>query len=162
MRGSDEPIDSRPQLIFVALVAALLVYAIASSLQRSPLAAMFPVIIGIATLLACLYVGGVLAFGPPGSRLNFDAEQSAGTAKRSAIPMNLAWIAGFIAATALGGFIIATAAYLVLFLKLRAGAGIVKALTMALVASLVLWGTESLVVVELPRGLLQFLWGSGL
>ncbi|WP_428098573.1 tripartite tricarboxylate transporter permease [Candidatus Rariloculus sp.] len=162
VRGSDEPIDSRPQLIFVALVAALLVYAIASSLQRSPLAAMFPVIIGIATLLACLYVGGVLAFGPPGSRLNFDAEQSAGTAKRSAIPMNLAWIAGFIAATALGGFIIATAAYLVLFLKLRAGAGIVKALTMALVASLVLWGTESLVVVELPRGLLQFLWGSGL
>ena len=78
VRGTGAPVDPRPQLLFVALTAAIVVYAVASSLQRSPLAWMFPVIIGIATLLACLAIGGLLAFGPRGDKLNFDAEQTSG------------------------------------------------------------------------------------
>lgn len=153
--GSGSPVDPRPQLVFVALTAAIVVYAVASSLQRSPLAWMFPVIIGIATLLACLAIGGLLAFGAPGGQLNFDAEQASGTAGRSTISVQFAWIAGFIAATALAGFVIASAVWLALFLRLKAGAGIVRALLLAVAASLGFLAVESLLVVELPRGVLQ-------
>lgn len=158
--GSGAPVDPRPQLVFVALVAAIVAYAVASSLQRSPLAWMFPVIIGIATLLACLAIGGLLAFGGPGSKLNFDAEQASGTAAGSTISAQFAWIAGFVAATALAGFVIASALWLALFLRLRAGAGIVRALLLAAAASLGFLAIESLLVVELPRGLVQVWWGS--
>ncbi len=158
--GSGAPVDPRPQLVFVALVAAIVAYAVASSLQRSPLAWMFPVIIGIATLLACLAIGGLLAFGGPGSKLNFDAEQASGTAAGSTISAQFAWIAGFVAATALAGFVIASALWLALFLRLRAGAGIVRAVLLAAAASLGFLAVESLLVVELPRGLVQVWWGS--
>ena len=158
--GSGAPVDPRPQLVFVAVTAGMVVYAVASSLQRSPLAWMFPVIIGIATLLACLAIGGLLAFGGPGGKLNFDAEQTSGIAARSAISAQFVWIAGFIAATALAGFVIASALWLALFLRLRAEAGIVRALLLAAAASLGFLAVESLLVVELPRGLVQVWWGS--
>ncbi len=158
--GSGAPVDPRPQLVFVAVTAGMVVYAVASSLQRSPLAWMFPVITGIATLLACLAIGGLLAIGGPGGKLNFDAEQTSGIAARSAISAQFAWIAGFIAATALAGFVIASALWLALFLRLRAEAGIVRALLLAAAASLGFLAVESLLVVELPRGLVQVWWGS--
>ena len=153
--SSGEPVDPRPQIVFVALTAAIVVYAVASSLQRSPLAWMFPVIIGIATLLACVATGGLLAFGSRGDKLNFDAEQTSGTVAGSTISVQFAWIAGFIAATALAGFVIASAVWLALFLRLKAGAGIVRALLLATAASLGFLAVESLLVVELPRGVLQ-------
>ncbi len=158
--GSGSPVDPRPQLAFVAVTAGMVVYAVASSLQRSPLAWMFPVIIGIATLLACLAIGGLLVFGAPDGKLNFDAEQASGTAAGSTISAQFAWIAGFVAATALAGFVIASALWLALFLRLRAEAGIVRALLLAAAASLGFLAVESLLVVELPRGLVQVWWGS--
>lgn len=167
-RVSGEPVDSavptdpRPQIVFIAVCAVLVVYAVASSLQRSPLAWMFPVIIGIATLLACICLCGLLMFGAPGSRLNFDAEQAQGTAPRSAISVQFAWIVGFIFATALAGFIIASALWIALFLRFRAGAGIARAVLLAVVTSLALWAVERVLVVELPQGVLQVLLGTGL
>lgn len=159
---SAEPADPRPQIVFVALAAVIVVYAVASSLQRSPLAWMFPVIIGIATLLACLLIGGILAFGTPGSRLNVDAEQAPGTARRSGIAVQFAWIAAFIAATALVGFVFATALWIALFLRFKAGAGTARAVLLAVVTSLALWGVERVLIVELPRGVLETWWGMGL
>ena len=156
------PPDPRPQLVFVALAAAIVVYAVASSLQRSPLAWMFPAIIGTATLLACICLAGLLMFGAPGTRLNFDAEQLPGTAPTSGISLQFAWIAGFIAATALAGLIVAAAVWIALFLRFRAGAGITRTLLLAGLTSLALWGVERVLVVELPRGVLQSWWGMGL
>ena len=164
--GAGEPADPRlpnphPQLAFVALVAALVVYAVASSLQRSPLAWMFPLIIGAATLVACLAIGGMLVFGSHRGGLNFDAEQAPDAGPRGLISVQFGWIAAFIAATALAGFVIASAVWLALFLRFKAGAGTARSVLLAAIAAFGLWGVEGLLIVELPRGILQLLWGSG-
>ena len=153
--------DPHPQLVFVALLAALAVYAVASSLQRSPLAWMFPLIIGAATLAACLAIGGMLVFGSRRGGLNFDAEQVPDAGPRGLISVQFGWIAAFIAATALAGFVIASAVWLALFLRFKAGAGTARSVLLAAIAALGLWGVEGLLIVELPRGILQLLWGFG-
>lgn len=159
--GEAGPTDPRAQLIFVALAAVLVVYAIASSLQRSPLAWMFPLIIGAATLAACLSIAAMLTFGTRASQLNFDAEQTPGTDRRHGMAIQFAWIAGFIAATALTGFVVAAAVWLALFLRLKAGAGTARTLILSLVTAFALWGVERVLFVELPSGVLQTWWGMG-
>ena len=77
--------NRRPQLLFLAGVLAVSIYAIVSAARLSPLGSMFPIGVAVATIAFVAYVGWGLNAGPLDSPLNFDAEAERDNAELSAL-----------------------------------------------------------------------------
>jgi TctA family transporter len=148
----------RPQVLFTAGLLALFAYAIADGLQQSFLAAVFPVGVGAASLLA----GGYVLRSVTGRRLDHAANQDqeitgahVGDPSVASPWTSFAWFAALFALAALVGYILAVALFFLVFVRRRAGRGwpmtIVYTIAM-LVAVLALGHALSL---DFPRGLLQ-------
>lgn len=150
-------LDRRPQILFLAGVAALSLYAIWSSQRLSPLGSMFPMSVALVTLGLAIYLTAKIGFGPTDNPLNFDIEASlpVDTPRSKRLWPNISWFAVLTVATGLLGFVLATLVFFLWFLRAKARAAwpMTLALTAAAVAVLSLL-TRGLLV-ELPRGLLQ-------
>lgn len=150
--------DRRPQLAFVAGIAAMSLYAIWSSQQLSPLGSMFPIGVAAATLGFSAYLMTKIGFSAPNHPLNFDLE--AGTDPAS-VPFgrrqwpNILWFAVLAALTALLGFVLATLIFFVAFLRLKARARWPMTVALSAAAVSVLGVLMRALLVELPAGLLQ-------
>lgn len=149
--------DRRPQIVFLAGISAVALYAIWSSQQLSPLGSMFPMGVAIVTLGLAAYLTAKIGLGAADDPINFDLE--AGTA--SDVPLaqrlwpNIAWFAMLTAATALLGFVLATLLFFVAFLRVKAQAAWPKTLALTAAAVAVLGLLTRVLLVELPGGLLQ-------
>jgi putative tricarboxylic transport membrane protein len=148
----------RPQVVFTAGLLALFAYAIADGLQQSFLAAVFPVGVGAASLLA----GGYVLRSVTGRRVDHAANQDqeitgahVGDPSVASPWTSFAWFAALFALAALVGYILAVALFFLVFVRRRAGRGwpMTIAYTIAmLVAVLTLGHALSL---DFPRGVLQ-------
>jgi putative tricarboxylic transport membrane protein len=149
--------DRRPQLLFLAGVLAVSIYAIVSAARLSPLGSMFPIGVAIATIAFVAYIGWGLNTGPLDSPLNFDAEAEHDNAELSAgrrVWPNVAWFAVLTALTALLGFVLATLLFFVSFLRIKARASWPRTLLLTASAVVVLTVLVQVLLVELPQGLL--------
>jgi len=149
--------NRRPQLVFLIGVAAMSIYAIVSAARLSPLGSMFPISVAVVTIALAAYLIWALSAGPLDSPLNFDAEADRDNAElgmgRRLWP-NVAWFAVLTAATALLGFVLATLAFFVLFLRIKAKASWPRTLMLTASAVAVLTVLMQVLLVELPQGLL--------
>jgi putative tricarboxylic transport membrane protein len=149
--------DRRPQLAFIAGVAATAVYAIVSSARLSPLGSMFPIGVAVAALALAGFLALRIGLGPADGPLNFDLEAERNDDE---LPLgrrlwpNVGWFALLTAVTTLTGFVVATLVFFVVFLRVKATAS--WPLTVALTASAVgvLAMLNLVLLVELPYGLL--------
>ena len=158
--SSDSAVLRRgPQIWFLSGSVAVLLYAVWSSLQQSPLGGMFPISVAIVTLGPCLYLLGALTLGSTENRANFDLEygaHSGGELSRSGLWPNVGWFAGLIAATALLGFLLGTLCFVVVFLRFKAQIGWARTMFLSAAALAVPVVLTNVLLVELPEGLLPY------
>ena len=156
--SNSSPVLTRgPQLWFVGGLVAVALYSIWSSLQQSPLGGMFPLSVAIVTLSLCLYLVGALTLGSVKNAANSDLEYTVASHRepdQGGLGANAAWFAGFIAATALLGFLLGTLCFFVAFLRLKAQIGWRKTMLMSAAAVTVAVILTNILLVELPEGLL--------
>jgi len=154
--NSSRPKVRTPQLAFLSGTVGLLLYAIWSSQELSPLGNMFPTGVGIVTLGLCVYLGAMLLFGSPENSANFDIEQDTGiVAGKSAIWRNAGWFGVLVAITAVLGFVLGTVSFFVAFLRLKAQVSWGMTMRLTTAALVVLTILTNFLLVELPAGLLS-------
>jgi TctA family transporter len=146
--------DTRPQLLFALLLAALFAYAVWDSLRWTILAKAFPLGVAVAALVGTLYVAAAIFRGPRASGLIFDteAEPKPGT---TSMGHYVLWFAGLLAASALAGFVIGLALFFAAFLHFKARAPLPRNALLTASAVLFLAAMSYLFVLDFPRGLLQ-------
>jgi hypothetical protein len=148
----------QPQILFTAGLLALFAYAIADGLQQSFLAAVFPVGVGAASLLA----GGYLLWSVSGRRLDHPANQDSevtgahvGDPSVASSWTSFAWFALLFALAGLVGYILAVALFFPTFIRKRANRGWVMTVgfTIAMLVGVLVLGQA--LNLNFPRGLLQ-------
>jgi putative tricarboxylic transport membrane protein len=157
--GSGERVAARwPQIAFAAAVTLFVGYAIVSSLRQSPLGGMFPVGVGIATVLLCAYLLAALRLAPSSNPIVHDAETRVATAGPDRLEStwrNMSWLGGLVVAASLVGFFAATLAFFPAFLRTKAKASWSKSLLLSALAAGILLALGSLLSTDYPGGLLQ-------
>jgi TctA family transporter len=144
-----------PQLVFIMGAAAVLGYAIWSTLRLSPLGSMFPLSVAIVTLALCAVLVGMLTRGSVETPANVDLEYGTKT-ESSDLWYTVAWFAALIGTTAAFGFILGTLVFFLLFLRLKAQVSWQRTLALSASAIVVLIALTNLLFVELPPGVLSF------
>ena len=154
--SGSKPTVRTPQLAFLGSAAGLLLYAVWSSQQLSPLGSMFPTGVGVVTLGLCVYLGVTLWFGSPENPANFDLEYDSGqSAAGTAIWRNAGWFGVLVAMAAVLGFVLGTLSFFVTFLRLKAKVSWRMTMLLTTAALVVLTALTNLLLVELPAGLLS-------
>jgi TctA family transporter len=148
----------RPQILFTLGVVALFAYAVLDGLRHSFLAAVFPVGVGAASLLASGYV----LWSVSGRRIDHPANQDLEvTGAHVGDPVvaspwtSFAWFAALFALAALVGYILAVALFFPAFIRKRANRGwrMTVLFTVAMLAGVLALGHA--LSLDFPRGLLQ-------
>ena len=142
-----------PQIAFAGLLAAVFAYALQQSLGWSYLGQVFPLGVAAPALAGVAAVLGILAFSGR-HPVVFDTEDLIQRRPKS-MEYFLAWLAAFLLASAVVGFLLGLALFFVAFLAVeaRATARRVAILTLSAVGFLV--AMAWLFVLDFPRGLLQ-------
>jgi TctA family transporter len=148
----------RPQILFTAGLLALFAYAVANGLKHSFLAAVFPVGVGAASLLAAGYVLWSVSARRVDHPANQDQEVTGahvGDPSVASSWTSFAWFGALFALAALVGYILAVAIFFVAFLRKRANRGwrMIVAFTIAMLAAVLVLGHA--LSLDFPRGLLQ-------
>jgi putative tricarboxylic transport membrane protein len=146
-----------PQIAFAAIVFAYFVYAFQHAYQKSFLGGIFPLIVSGAMLVFGAYLLWQLVSDRPGGPADFDQEQREPFADRPTrdLWLNVAWFAGLFVGAALVGFIIALAAFFVVFLRVRAGVSWLRVAVLTAGGLSVILVLGHFLVLDFPRGLLQ-------
>ncbi|HZM33046.1 MAG TPA: tripartite tricarboxylate transporter permease [Burkholderiales bacterium] len=148
----------KPQVIFTSAVLALFAFAVVDGLRQSFLAAVFPVVVGAASLLA----GGYVLWAVTGRRVAHPANQDqevtgahVGAAGVASPWTSVAWFAALFALAALVGYILAVLAFFAVFVRKRARRGwpLTVAFTIAVLGCVLALGHA--LSLDFPRGLLQ-------
>jgi len=148
----------RPQILFAAGVCLLFAFAAGDGLQHSFLAAVFPVVVGAASLAAAGYV----LWAVSGRRVDHPANQDqevtgkhVGEAGIASPWTSFAWFAALFVLAALAGYMLAVALFFLVFVRVRAGRSwpMTVLLTVAALACIIALGHA--LHLDFPRGLLQ-------
>jgi TctA family transporter len=148
----------RPQIMFTAGVVALFAFAVLDNLRHTFLAAVFPVAVGAASLLA----GGYVLWAVAGRRVDHPANQDqeitgahVGDASVASPWTSFAWFAALFALAALFGYVLAVAVFFLVFVRKRAGRGWATTVvyTVAMLGCVLALGHA--LSLDFPRGLLQ-------
>jgi putative tricarboxylic transport membrane protein len=157
---SDRPSGAQlvPQVVFLLSIAGLIIYAIQDVWDRSFLTSVFPLTAGAVTLLFA--ATGLFLFWrrDPNCPLVFDSEigwQHQQEGFKVGQHHYIIWIAGFMLATYLIGFILAIFLFFMIFLSVKSPARPLSILVMAGCAAGVLSLISYIFVVDFPSGLLQ-------
>ena len=148
----------QPQILFTGGVVALFAFAVLDGLQHSFLAAVFPVVVGAASLLA----GGCILWSVSGRRVDHPANQDSevtgahvGDPSVASPWTSFAWFAALFALAGLAGYILAVALFFPAFVRKRANRGwrMTVLFTIAMLAGVLALGHA--LSLDFPRGLLQ-------
>jgi putative tricarboxylic transport membrane protein len=148
----------RPQIVFAAVILLIFLFGLYDSLQRDFLGQVFPLTIALVMLGFVLYALWIMIKGRTDHPIAYDAEvdyELRGRPEAVSAEHYLLWLVGLLVLTYLIGFVLAMAAFFVLFLfiKGRAKPYVIAILTAAAVGFLALM--SNLLVLSFPAGLLQ-------
>jgi TctA family transporter len=146
-----------PQAIFVAAIIAFALYCLADVWDLTILSSVFPITVGIITILFSAIAIYVLLRGSAESRISFDSEVGwrARGEYKTGLLYYTAWITGFLSLIYLIGFVLAVAIFFAVFLSLHSKARWWAILTMIVCVVSALSLLSSVLVIDLPSGLLQ-------
>ncbi|HYC44519.1 MAG TPA: tripartite tricarboxylate transporter permease [Burkholderiales bacterium] len=147
-----------PQMIFLGLILACVVYAIYEMTQLTFLARVFPLSVALITLVLLLAAAALSLRGKPSYVLT-DAEREWSAEERPAHSVwhYLGWMLGLLAASAVFGFVLGIFVYITVFLRVKAHVAWHKAALSASGAVIVLSVLSYILVLDYPGGLLQYL-----
>ncbi|MFN3614943.1 MAG: tripartite tricarboxylate transporter permease [Rubrimonas sp.] len=147
-----------PQVLFAALVLALIVVGGVDAMQHTLLARLFPLGVAVVAGAFALVLLGVLILAPAGSPSLYDHERQGdhvGAAGVGGLWGGLFWIAGLVALSALIGFVLALALFFLAFLRMRAGADWLRTVFLTACALGFVIGLAYMLNLNFPSGLLQ-------
>nr|WP_067292667.1 tripartite tricarboxylate transporter permease [Marinobacterium profundum] len=148
----------RPQIIFAFAVVGLFGYGLYDALQHSFLGGVFTAGLCAFMLLMSLIVLVKLLRGRLEDPVNFDNEVEAGYSLDSSItslPHYVYWLSGLVLGCYLFGYLIAIGLFFVIFLLLKARTSMIRTLSLTGAALTFLVVLSHLMVLDMPRGLLQ-------
>jgi len=159
--GAMARIDRRPEIAFAAVLAAFAAYALIDVVPiRALIDKVFPLAIALVTLPVALLVVLRLWRTPPEHRVHWDEEvtgEDADASDRIGMWPAFAWYGALLAGTALVGFVIANALFLLAFLRYRAKAHWPLAAGLTAAASGMILILADMLGRDFPPGLLQIL-----
>lgn len=149
--------NRRPQLIFAAGLMLLLAAALWDVARLRFLGAVFPVTVGVTTLLLTVAGTAFIARGAPGNALIYDAEVEYRASGGEARPVwwFIGWFALLPALAWVLGFFIAAPIYVLLFLRTFAGASWRQTVVGTIGIAVFLWIARDFLYVSYPQGLLE-------
>jgi hypothetical protein len=154
--GPHAAVGRRPQLIFLGVITACVVYAIYETTRLTFLARVFPLSVALITLVLLLAVFAWALRNRPSYVLN-DSEREWSAEERPAHSMwhYQGWMLGLLAATALVGFVLGIFAFISVFLRVKAQVAWHKAALAASGAVVALSVLSHILVLDYPEGILQ-------
>jgi len=157
--GPYAPVNRTPQVIFLGVIAACVVYVMYDISQLAFLGKVFPMSVAVITL-ALLAAIAVLFRGRRPGYVFFDGERGL-SGEDKPVHSDLyfqCWILALLAAIAVFGFVLGVFVYIIAFLWMKAGVRWQWAAVGALGAVAVLSVLGHLLVLDYPKGLLQQLF----
>ncbi|WP_020680633.1 tripartite tricarboxylate transporter permease [Marinobacterium rhizophilum] len=148
----------RPQIVFAFAVVGLFGYGLYDALQHSFLGGVFTAGLCAFMLVMSLIVLVKLLRGRLEDPVNFDNEVEAGYSSDNSItslPHYVYWLTGLVLGCYLFGYLIAIGLFFVIFLLLKARTSMIKTLSLTGAALAFLVVLSHLMVLDMPRGLLQ-------
>ncbi|ANG64332.1 tricarboxylate transporter [Marinobacterium aestuarii] len=148
----------RPQIVFAIAVVGLFGYGLYDALQHSFLGGVFTAGLCAFMLLMSLIVLVKLLRGRLEDPVNFDNEVEAGYSTDNSItslPHYVYWLSGLVLGCYLFGYLIAIGLFFVIFLLLKARTSMIRTLSLTGAALAFLVMLSHLMVLDMPRGLLQ-------
>jgi TctA family transporter len=157
--GAHAPIDRTPQTIFLAVVAGYVLYAMYDISELAFLGKVFPMSVAVVTLVMLLAIAVIFFRSRPNYALYDSERELTGADKPVVSDLRVqAWILALLAAIGVLGFVLGIFAYITLFLRLKGGVKWSGAMLGALGAIAVLSTLGYYLVLDYPRGLLQYLF----
>jgi TctA family transporter len=150
--------DMRPQAIFAAAVVALFALGLWDGMQRTFLAALFPIALSLAMLPPAIYLLWATATNRTAHSANYDHEvvgEHVGVAGVAGLWHYILWLAAFIAGVMLVGFWIAIVVFFILFLRVNSDATWTRILVLTASGVSFLTAIAWIMVMDFPGGLLQ-------
>lgn len=156
--GPHAPLDRRPQLVFLGLLALTVAYAVYDVWKLDFLAKVFPISVAVVTLVMLAVAAFQFTRNTP-NYVFFDGERDwAENDKPNQSELHYqGWILGLLALIGLVGFILGIFVYIVTFLRVKANVKWQWAILGALGAVLVLGTFGHVLALSYPRGLLQLM-----
>jgi putative tricarboxylic transport membrane protein len=157
--GPHGAVNRGPQMIFLGLVTACVIYVIYEMTQHAFLARVFPLSVALITL-GLLIAAFALSLRNRPSYLLQDSERESTGLDRPAHSMwhYQGWMLGLLGAVAAVGFVLGIFAFITVFLRVKAGVAWPKATLAASGAVVVLSVLSYILVLDYPAGLLQRLF----
>jgi hypothetical protein len=155
--GPHAPVSRAPQMIFLGLITACVAYMIYETTRLTFLARVFPLSVALITL-ALLVVAFVLAARNRPSYVLHDSEREWAAEERpahSALHYQC-WMLGLLGAVAALGFVLGIFVYISVFLRVKARVAWSRAALAASGAIGVLALLSYVLVLDYPRGILQW------
>jgi len=155
--GPHAPVGRTPQLVFMGLVTACVVYVIYEASRLTFLARVFPLSVALITLGLLLAAFAFSLRNKPSYVLH-DSEREWTADERPAHSVwhYQAWMLGLLAATAVFGFVLGIFFYITIFLRVKAKVAWARGALAALGAVGVLSLLSHVLVLSYPTGVLQF------
>lgn len=159
MEGPHAPVDRKPQVIFLGVILAGVLYAIYDVWNLAFLGKVFPMSVALITL-ALLIAIAVLFRGRKPSYVFFDAERAHGGEEK---PLHSdlyfqGWMLALLVAIAAFGFVLGIFVYITMFLRMKAAVRWHWAVVSALGAVILFSVLGHVLVLHYPQGLLQSLF----
>jgi TctA family transporter len=156
--GPHGAVNRGPQLVFLGLVTACVLYIIYEMTRYTFLARVFPLSVALITL-ALLIAAFALSLRNRPSYVLQDNERGGSAQERAvhSVWHYQGWILGLLAASALVGFVLGIFVYITVFLRVKAQMPWAKAALAASGAVVVLSVLSHILVLDYPGGLLQWL-----
>ena len=147
-----------PQTMFAGLVVAAFAYGLYDAFQQSFLGGVFSGGVCAVMLVFSGVVFYKLATKKAEDPVNFDHEIEAGYVDNPDVaPLKefILWLAGFLVAAYLVGYLIAIALFFLLFLRIKANSSWAQTILLTVIAVAFLTTLAHVMVLDFPRGLLQ-------
>jgi TctA family transporter len=148
--------SATPQAAFALVPATVFAMLLWDATRHSFLGAVFPMMIAAVMLPIALFIAVRLAFAGSSDRLRHDAEADADP-EHGGFWTYLLWFAGLIAGTALVGFLLASIAFFIAFLRWPARCTWTTTIVLTAIANAGLVAVADILVLDFPAGLLQSL-----
>ena len=156
--GPHAPVARTPQLIFLGLITACVVYAIYEMTHLTFLARVFPLSVALITLALLVAVfAWVLRNRPSYVLHDSEREWSADERPVHSVWHYQGWLLGLLGAAAVLGFVLGVFVYISVFLRVKARVAWPKAALAASGAVLALSLLSRVLVLDYPEGILQVL-----
>ena len=157
--GPHAPVDRKPQIIFLGMIVACVLYVIYDVSRLAFLGKVFPLAVALITLALLIAIAVIYRRKVP-NYAYYDSEREwAGEDRPLRGDLHYqGWILGLLAATAVFGFILGVFVYITAFLRIKAGSKWTGAVMGALGAVAVLSAFGHFLVLDYPKGLLQQLF----